>query len=82
MLPGHEQNIAKALADEVCGFARDFFDFQRDAQNGIFAGEAAIGTGVDALVGEIERSEQAHGAPEVAPGDGGGFAGHQLEIPV
>ena len=82
MLAGHEKDIAKALAGEVCGFARDFLDFQRDAQDGIFTGEAAIGARVDAFVGEIKRGEEAHGAPKVAPGDRSGFAGQQLEMQV
>ena len=60
MLACHEKDIAKALTDYVCGFARDFLDFQRDPQDGILTGKAAIGAGVDALVGEVERREEAH----------------------
>jgi hypothetical protein len=82
MLAGHEKDIAKALADKVCGFARDFLNFQRDAQDGIFTGEAAIGARIDAFVGEIKRGEEAHGAPKVAPRDRGGFSGQQLEMQV
>ena len=76
MLPSDEENVAKTLADEVCRFAHDFLDLERDAQNGVFTGKAAIGTGIDALVGKIKRSKEAHGASEVTPSDGSGFAGH------
>lgn len=35
---------------------------------------------VDALVGDVEGREEAHGATEVAAGDGAGLADHGLKL--
>lgn len=35
---------------------------------------------VDALVGDVEGREEAHGAAEVTAGDGAGLADHGLEL--
>ena len=61
---------------------RDLFNFESYTENGIFPGESAVGAGIDAFVREIKWSKHAHRAAEVTSGDGGGFAGKQLEFGI
>ena len=82
MLPGDEQDIAEALTYNVESLSGDLFDLESHAKNGIFSGESAVGAGVNTLIGEIERGKHAHRAAELAPRDGSGFAGQQLEFRI
>ena len=65
MLACHEKNVAEALRREVACFGGDLFDFESHALDGILARESAVGAGVDALVGEVERREESHRAAEM-----------------
>ena len=82
MLPGHEEDIAEALRGEMAGFGADFFGFECDAQDGVLAGKTAVGAAVDALVGQIKRSEKAHGSAEMPAGQRARAPGHVLELIV
>ena len=75
-----KEDVAEALGDEVAGFGDDLVDGEGGAEDGVVAREAAVLAVVDALVGDVEGGEEAHGAAEVAPGDGAGFADHGLEL--
>ena len=68
--------------DPLDCLGRDLFNFESYTENGIFPGESAVGAGIDAFVREIKWSKHAHRAAEVASGDGGGFAGEQLEFGI
>jgi hypothetical protein len=60
MFAGDEEDVAETLGEKFAGFFEDFIDGKSDAQNWVIAGEAAIFAIVDALVGEVERSEKAN----------------------
>ena len=77
---GDEEDVAEALGDEVTGFGDDLVDGEGGAEDGVIAREAAVLAVVDALVGDVEGGKQAHGAAEVAPGDGAGFTDHGFEL--
>ena len=76
---GDEEDVAEAEGEEVFGFADDLRDAEGDAEDRVVAGEAAVGAVIDALVGEVEWCEEAHGAPEVLAGDPCGVLGHLFE---
>ena len=80
MFAGDEENVAKALAGEFTGFAADFIDAERDAQDGIVARKAAIFAVIDALVGEIKRSEEANDFSEALLGEALGAAAKFFEL--
>jgi hypothetical protein len=82
VLARDEQEVAEPLVEEMPGFAQHFANFERDAQDGVLARKAAVDARVDALVGQIERREEAHRSPKVAPGQRGGFTGHRFELCV
>ena len=69
MLAGDEENIAEPLVGEGAGFADDFLDTQRDAENGVVAREPAVLAVVDALIRQIERSEQTDDFAEALAGE-------------
>ena len=77
---GHEEDIAEPEVVEVLCFGHDLGDGQGGAQDGIIARKAAVLAVVDAFVGEIEGSEEAHRASEVTSGQGLALAGHRLEL--
>lgn len=77
-----EQQIAKAEFVQVAGFADDLVDAQGDAENRVIAGESAIGTVVDAFVGQIERCEESHRAAEVAASQLLALAGEGFELAI
>ena len=58
MLTRDKQDVAEALLLQFTRLAQNFLDGKRHAQNRIVAREAAVGTIVDALVGNIKRREQ------------------------
>jgi hypothetical protein len=62
----------------IC-FHRDLRGGEGGAEDGIVAGEPAVTAVVDALVGEIEGREEAHGAPELTPGEGPTALGKGLQ---
>lgn len=76
---GDEQEVAEAEGVEVAGFLDGLVDAERGAQDRVVAREAAVGTIVDALVGEVEGREEPHGAPEVVAGEAGALAGERGE---
>jgi hypothetical protein len=59
MLARDEQNVAETLLLQFPRLAQNFVNGKRHAQNRIVAREAAVGTIVDALVGNVKRREQA-----------------------
>src|SRR5439155_26533769 len=59
MFAGDQEDVAKALFLERARLAQHFVHRERHAQNRIVAREAAVLAVVDALVGEIERREEA-----------------------
>ena len=79
VLAGDEKDVAKTFLDEVPGFSFDLINLEGDALDGVLAGEAAVGAGVDALVREIERGEEPHRPAEMASSGGGGAGGELLE---
>ena len=79
VLAGDEKDVTKTFLDEVSGFSFDLVDLEGDALDGVLAGEAAVGAGVDALVREIERGKEPHRPAEMASGGGGGAGGETLE---
>ena len=64
----------------MAGFGDDLIDGEGGAEDGVVAREAAVLAVVDALVGDVEGGKEAHGAAEVAPGDGARLADHGLEL--
>ena len=79
---GDEEEVAEALGVEMAGFLDDLLDGEGGAEDGVVAGEAAVLAVIDALVGEIEGGEQAHGGTVVAPGEGGAAVGEGLQAGV
>ena len=79
MLPGDEEDVAESLRGEVARLGADLFSLEGDTEDGVLAGESAVGAAVDALVREVKRGEQAHGFPEMTAGQGAGGHGHFLE---
>ena len=66
VLASDEQQIAETQRLKVPRFAHDLIDAQGGAQDFRIAGKAAVGTVVHALVGQVERREQAHRPAEMA----------------
>jgi len=60
MLTGDEKDLPKSLTSEMPRFRDHFVDVERDAKNRIVARETAVPAVVDAFIGKIERSEEAH----------------------
>ena len=58
MFAGDEEDVAKALFEQRPGFAADFVNGQRDAEDGVVARETAVFAVVDAFVGQIEGREK------------------------
>src|SRR5947199_9338758 len=69
MLAGYEKDLAKSLTSEMLRFGDDFIDVERNAKDRIVARETAIPAIVDALVGKIKRSEEAHRPPKILQRD-------------
>ena len=82
MLAGDEQDIAKTFRREMPRLLHHGLDVERDAQDGVVAREAAVGAVVDALVGEIERREEADRLAEMPPRERGRLARQRLELRV
>jgi hypothetical protein len=66
MLARDQQQVAETQRVQVPRLAHDLIDAERGAQDFRIAREPAVGAVVHALVGEVERREQAHRAAEVA----------------
>ena len=79
VLAGDEEDVAKALLVKMAGLGLDLVERQGDAENRIVAREAAILADVNALVGKIERREEAHGASEILAGELFGLPGHVFQ---
>ena len=67
MLARDQQHIAEALRHQMARLGLHLVEREGDPQDRIIAREPAILADVDALVGEIKRREQPHGAPEKLP---------------
>ena len=67
MLARHEQDVPETFRREVPRLRDDLRDRQRDPQDRVVARETAIFAVVNALVGQIQRREQSHRAPEMLP---------------
>ena len=80
MLAGDEQNVAEALRREVPCLRADLLGLERDAQDGVLPGKAAVDAAVDAFVGQIEGREQPYGPPEVLPRQRPRAPRHILEL--
>ena len=65
MLARNKKDLAKSLPREMLRFGQNFIDGKRNAQDRIIPRETVLLAIVDAFVGEIERGEQAHGAPKI-----------------
>ena len=65
---GDEEEVAEAFGVEVSGFGDDLINGEGGAEDGVVAREAAVLAVVDAFVGEVKGSEEAHGAAEVTAG--------------
>src|SRR5262249_38313568 len=70
MFARNQKDLAESLSRQMLRFSEDFIDTQGDPQDRIISRETAILTIVDALVGEIQRREQAHGAAKVLQCEG------------
>jgi hypothetical protein len=80
VLAGDEEDVAKPLGDQMSGFLDDLVDSQCGAEDGVVAGEAAVVAIIDALVGDVEGGEEAHGAAKIPAGEGAGFADHGFKL--
>ncbi len=61
MLAGDEQEIAEALILEGLRFVRrNVFGFERDAQDRVVAGEAAVLAVINAFVRQVKGREEPH----------------------
>ena len=79
VLSGDEEDVAESLGGEVACFGPDLVGFKGDAQDGVFAGKAAVSAAIDTFVREIERGEKSDGASKMAAGNGLGAAGEVFE---
>lgn len=79
VLAGDEEEIAEAESVQVAGLGGDLGGGEGGAQDRVVARETAVAAIVDALVGEIERREEAHGAAEMTAGEGGAAPGEPFE---
>lgn len=80
VLARDEENVSEAERVQVLGLGDYLLHGERGAENGIVPREAAVGTVVDALVGNIEWREETHRLAEMPAGDALGFGGHGLEL--
>ena len=80
MLAGDEEDVAEAEVAEVIGLGAHLFGGERGAKDGVVARKPAVAAIVDALVGEVERREEPHGATELAAGQGDAALGERLEL--
>lgn len=74
VLAGDQQDIPEAEAVEVTRFSDDLVHGEGRPENGGIARETAVFAVVHALVGDVERREEAHRFPEMA-------ARHLLALP-
>ena len=82
MLACDEEHVAKTFLGEMPRLFHHGVDLERDAEDRILAREAAVGAGVDALVGKIERREKADRFSKMPPRERGGFARERLQLRV
>ena len=80
MLAGYEKDLAKSLTSEMLRFGDDFIDVERNAKDRIVARETAIPAIVDALVGKIKRSEEAHRPPKILQRERARKLCHRFEL--
>ena len=79
MLARHQQEVAESLGLERAGFPQHLVHGQRHPKNRIVAREAAILAVVDALVGKIQRREQADDFAEALLGERVRAAAHGFQ---
>src|SRR4051794_263408 len=82
MLTGNEKNLPEAFCGKVPRFRDHLVVVQRHAQDRVIAREATIAAVVDALVRQIERRKEPHGAPEVLQGEGSRGLSEALELRI
>ncbi len=81
MFAGNEEQIAEPGFGEMSRFAQDFLNRESEAQDRVLAREAAVTAAVDALVREIKRREEPHGAAEMLKRERARAGGHSVELP-
>ena len=82
MFSRHEEDISEALGHQMSGLSLHLIDLQRHTLDGIFTGKTAVGTGIDALVRQIERCKKPHRPPKVLTCESRRFRRQGLQVGV
>ena len=80
MFTGNQQHASKPFRMQMPRLRSHLPHLQSDPHDRVFAGKTAIRTGVDTLIGQVERGKHPDRPPEIAPGLKGRLACKFLKL--